>query len=68
MKIIAPVIKVKSFATAQSIKLSEKTVAKTQLFGNFLTMLADAFIFIPRDRRIQQGNNNYTNLPGTRFY
>jgi phospholipid/cholesterol/gamma-HCH transport system permease protein len=48
MKIIAPVKKVKSFATSQSIKLSEKTVAKTRLFGNFLTMLADAFIFILR--------------------
>ncbi len=48
MKIIAPVKKVKSFATSQSIKLSEKTVEKTRLFGNFLTMLADAFIFILR--------------------
>jgi phospholipid/cholesterol/gamma-HCH transport system permease protein len=48
MKKLAPVIKVKSFATTRAIKLSEKTVAKTQLAGNFLTMLADAFIFIIR--------------------
>jgi phospholipid/cholesterol/gamma-HCH transport system permease protein len=48
MKKIAPVVKVKSFATKKAIKLSETTVAKTRLFGNFLTMLADAFIFILR--------------------
>jgi len=48
MKIVTPVIKVKSFATSQSIKLSEKTVAKTRLVGKFLEMLADAFIFILR--------------------
>lgn len=46
MKKLAPVVKVKSFATAQSIRLSEKTVEKTHLFGSFLTMLADGFIFI----------------------
>ena len=48
MKKLAPVIKVKSYATKQTIKLSETTVAKTRMFGNFLAMLADAFIFILR--------------------
>ena len=48
MKKLAPVIKVKSYATKQTIKLSETTVAKTRMFGNFLTMFADAFIFIIR--------------------
>jgi phospholipid/cholesterol/gamma-HCH transport system permease protein len=46
MKKLAPVIKAKSFATKQTIKFSETTVAKTRMFGNFLTMFADAFIFI----------------------
>lgn len=46
MKKLAPVIKVKSFATKKAIKLSETTVAKTRMFGNFITMFADAFIFI----------------------
>jgi phospholipid/cholesterol/gamma-HCH transport system permease protein len=41
-----PVIKVKSFATRQSLKLSEKTIAKTAEAHNFLTNVADASLFI----------------------
>jgi phospholipid/cholesterol/gamma-HCH transport system permease protein len=41
-----PVIKVKSFATRQSLKLSEKTIAKTVEAHNFLTNVADASLFI----------------------
>jgi phospholipid/cholesterol/gamma-HCH transport system permease protein len=48
MKKIHPVIKVKSFATAQSVKLTEKTLAKTAQAGNFLTVLADALLFMMR--------------------
>lgn len=43
-----PVIKVKSFATEKSIKLSEKTIAKTEEASNFLTDIADVFLFIVR--------------------
>ncbi len=39
-------IKVKSFATAQSIKLSEKTIKKTEEANNFLTDIADVFLFM----------------------
>ncbi len=48
MKKINPVIKVKGFATVQSLKLSEKTIAKTAQAGNFLTNLADVFLFMMR--------------------
>ena len=48
MKKFTPVIKVKSFATAQTVKLSEKTIAKTAQANNFLTNLADVFLFIMR--------------------
>jgi len=48
MKKFNPVIKAKSFATTQSIKISEKTMAKTQVAGNFLTDVADVSIFINR--------------------
>lgn len=48
MKKFNPVKKTKSFATAQSIKLSEKTMAKTEIASNFLTDIADVFIFIMR--------------------
>jgi phospholipid/cholesterol/gamma-HCH transport system permease protein len=41
-----PVIKVKTFATEQSVKLSEKTIAKTAEAHNFLTNIADVFLFI----------------------
>jgi phospholipid/cholesterol/gamma-HCH transport system permease protein len=46
MKKIVPVTKVKSFATKQSIKLSDKTMAKSDEVNNFLTGVADVFLFI----------------------
>ncbi|HYV53510.1 MAG TPA: ABC transporter permease [Chitinophagaceae bacterium] len=48
MKIVSPVVKVKGFATAQSIKLSEKTIAKSEEANSFLTNIADVFLFIAR--------------------
>lgn len=48
MKKFNPINKTKSFAKAQSIKISEKTMAKTEVAGNFLTDIADVFIFITR--------------------
>jgi phospholipid/cholesterol/gamma-HCH transport system permease protein len=48
MKKFNPVIKVKGFATKQSIRLSEKTMAKTAEAHNFLTDIADVFFFIMR--------------------
>jgi len=48
MKRINPVKKVKSFATVQSVKLSEKTIAKTAQASNFLTNLADVLLFMIR--------------------
>jgi phospholipid/cholesterol/gamma-HCH transport system permease protein len=48
MKKIHPVIKVKSIAKDQSIKLSEKVIAKTAEANNFLTEFADFFIFFSR--------------------
>lgn len=51
MKKIAQVIKVKSFAKDQSIKISEKTIAKTVQASNFLTEFADMFLFIIRISR-----------------
>ncbi|MGC1389535.1 MAG: ABC transporter permease [Bacteroidales bacterium] len=46
MKKINPVIKVKSIAKEQSIKLSEKAIAKTVVAHNFLTDMADFFLFL----------------------
>jgi phospholipid/cholesterol/gamma-HCH transport system permease protein len=43
-----PVLKVKGFATKHSIKLSEKTIAKSAQANNFLTDLADVFLFLGR--------------------
>jgi len=51
MKKIHPVIKAKGFATVQSVKLSEKTIAKTAQASNFLTELSDMFLFIMRISR-----------------
>jgi phospholipid/cholesterol/gamma-HCH transport system permease protein len=48
MKKINPVIKVKSIAKEQSIKLSEKVIAKTAEAHNFLTDVADFFLFFSR--------------------
>ena len=44
----SPVIKVKSFATKHSLKISEKTIAKTAEASNFFTNIADAALFIKR--------------------
>lgn len=46
MKVSHPVIKVKSIAAEQSIKLSDKAIAKTVVANGFLTEIADFFIFI----------------------
>jgi phospholipid/cholesterol/gamma-HCH transport system permease protein len=48
MKKINPVLKVKNIATKQSIRLVEKTNAKTSEASNFLTNIADVFLFITR--------------------
>ena len=48
MKKFNPVIKVKNIATEQSIRLVEKTIAKTAEADNFLTNIADVFLFITR--------------------
>jgi phospholipid/cholesterol/gamma-HCH transport system permease protein len=48
IKRINPVKKVKVFATAQTVRLSEKTMAKTGQAGNFLTTLADVLLFMIR--------------------
>jgi phospholipid/cholesterol/gamma-HCH transport system permease protein len=58
MKKINPVIKVKGFATAQTVKLSEKTIAKTAQASNFLTELADMFLFSTRVSR-EMFSRNY---------
>lgn len=46
MKRPNPVIKVKQFATAQSVRLSEKTIAKTVKANSFLTEVADVYLFL----------------------
>ncbi len=46
MKKFNPVIIAKTVATEQSIKLVEKTIAKTAEAGNFLTNIADGSLFI----------------------
>ncbi len=48
MKKFSPVIKVKAIATERSIRLVEKTIAKAADAGNFLTNIADVFLFIAR--------------------
>lgn len=48
MKKFNPVIKVKNIAKEQSIKLSEKAIAKTAEAHNFLTDFADFFLFLSR--------------------
>ena len=48
MKNINPVKKIKVIATQHSIKLSEKTLAKTAEAHGFLTDVADVFLFIMR--------------------
>ena len=48
MKKIHPIVKVKDIAAEQSIRLSEKALAKTADAHNFLTDLADFFLFVSR--------------------
>ncbi len=48
MKKFNPVLKVKNIATEQSIRLVEKTIAKTAEANNFLTNIADVFLFLIR--------------------
>jgi phospholipid/cholesterol/gamma-HCH transport system permease protein len=48
MKKSNPIIKVQGFATAQSLRLSEKTIVKTAQASNFLTNLADVLLFMNR--------------------
>jgi phospholipid/cholesterol/gamma-HCH transport system permease protein len=48
MKKINPVTKVKDIVTEQSLKLSEKTLAKTAQANNSLTDFADFFLFVSR--------------------
>jgi len=46
MKKYNPVLKVKGYATQQSLRLSEKTMAKTEEANTFLTAFADVILFI----------------------
>lgn len=46
MEKVSPAIKVRNFATKQSIRISEKTLAKREEANNFLTDIADVFLFI----------------------
>lgn len=48
MKENNPVLKVKGFATRQSVKLSEKTLAKKTSAYSFLADFADVFLFLTR--------------------
>ena len=43
-----PVLKVKKILLDQSLKISEKTIAKTAEANNFLTTVADVFLFLLR--------------------
>jgi phospholipid/cholesterol/gamma-HCH transport system permease protein len=45
---IQPILKAKSIATKQSIKLSEKVITKTAEAHSFLTDFADFFLFLTR--------------------
>jgi phospholipid/cholesterol/gamma-HCH transport system permease protein len=42
------IYKVKDFAAEQSMKLSEKTISKTEIANSFLTDVADFFLFMSR--------------------
>ena len=46
MKKFIPVNKVKGIVTKQTLKLSEKAIARGADANNFLTSFADAFLFI----------------------
>jgi phospholipid/cholesterol/gamma-HCH transport system permease protein len=51
MKNAHPILKVKVIATEQSIRLSEKAIAKTAKAHSFLTDFADFFLFLSRTVR-----------------
>jgi len=55
MKKLIPVIKaipkLRDVAIRQTIKISEKTIVRTEKAGNFLTEVADIFLFISRTTR-----------------
>ncbi len=46
MKPFDSVNKVKQYASKQTVRLSDKTLAKTEVANNFLTDVADVFLFI----------------------
>jgi phospholipid/cholesterol/gamma-HCH transport system permease protein len=48
MKVILPVKKVKEIVIHHTLKLSEKTIEKTEIANNFLTDFADVLLFIAR--------------------
>ena len=48
MKIIIPVARVKEVATKHSIRIVDKTIARTVEAGNFLTNISDGFLFVTR--------------------
>lgn len=48
MKVIIPVTKVKKVAAERSLRIVEKTIARTVEAGNFLTNIADGFLFVAR--------------------
>ena len=48
MKIQIPITKAKQIVIHHTLKLSEKTIEKTEIANNFLTDFADAIIFISR--------------------
>lgn len=48
MKIITPAKKAKDIVIHHTLKLSEKTIAQTEIANNFLTNLADVVLFIAR--------------------
>jgi phospholipid/cholesterol/gamma-HCH transport system permease protein len=48
MKKLNPVIEVKRIVTDHSIRISEKTLVETVKAGNFLTEIADGFLFMIR--------------------
>jgi phospholipid/cholesterol/gamma-HCH transport system permease protein len=48
MKTLHPIIKVKSFVNENSIKLTEKSIEKTEKASGFFTEIANIFLFIGR--------------------
>jgi phospholipid/cholesterol/gamma-HCH transport system permease protein len=51
MKKFNPVVKVKSFVTERSIRLTEKTLERTEKANGFFAEVADMFLFITRTAR-----------------